>query len=182
MNKLDQLPTGFTRRESLLAMLGAAAALAGCGGGGDDTAGVGLGGTGAFSVGPITGIGSIIVNGIRYDDSSASIDNDDSPFRREDFRLGMVVAVQGSPVVNGRSTASRIVLTSELVGPMGRHERIVPGVAQKKLQRSDGRGACMHPRGCFDRFPDVSDTTLRPPCGGGQGTVTCFSGAPQRLR
>ena len=118
MNKLDQLPTGFTRRESLLAMLGAAAALAGCGGGGDDTAGVGLGGTGAFSVGPITGIGSIIVNGIRYDDSSASIGNDDSPFRRGGFRLGMVVAVQGSPVVNGRSTASRIVLTSELVGPV----------------------------------------------------------------
>jgi hypothetical protein len=65
--------------------------------------------------------------------------------------------------------------TSELVGPMGRHERIAPRFAQKKLHRSDGRGACMHPRGCFDRFPDVSGATLRPPGDGGQGTVTCFS-------
>jgi hypothetical protein len=80
--------------------------------------GGGGGGTGSFSVGPITGIGSIIVNGIRYDDSTASISNDDSTFRREDFRLGMVMAVQGSPVINGQSTATRIAVISELVGPI----------------------------------------------------------------
>ena len=99
-------------------MLGAAG-LSACGGGGD-VAGVGQGGTGAFSIGPITGLGSIIVNGIRYDDSApgVSILSDDSTFRREDLRLGMVVAVQGSPAVNGQSTATRIVLGGELVGPI----------------------------------------------------------------
>lgn len=116
MNKHDPIPAGLTRRQTLLAMLGAAG-LSACGGGGD-VAGVGMGGTGSFSVGPITGFGSIIVNGIRYDDSTASITSDDSPFLRSDLRLGMVVAVQGSPVdSNGRSTATRIALGSELVGP-----------------------------------------------------------------
>ena len=116
MNKPDPIPAGLTRRQTLLAMLGAAG-LSACGGGGD-VAGVGQGGTGAFSVGPITGLGSIIVNGIRYDDSGASISDDDSPFGREDLRLGMVVAVQGSPAVLGQSTATRIVLGGELVGPI----------------------------------------------------------------
>lgn len=117
MKNFDPTSAGFTRRESLIALFGAVAGLSACGGG-DDVAGVGLGGTGAFTVGPITGIGSIIVNGIRYDDSSASISSDDSPFSRSDFQLGMVVAVQGSPAVNGRSTATRIAVISELVGPI----------------------------------------------------------------
>ena len=123
-----QTPTlaGLNRRQTLLALLGAAG-LSACGGGGSDgvasggsggVASVGGGGTGSFAVGPITGLGSIIVNGVRYDDSSASISNDDSSFRREDLRLGMVVAVQGSPAVNGQSTATRIVLGAELVGPI----------------------------------------------------------------
>lgn len=116
MNTLLPLPPGITRRQTLLALLGAAG-LSACGGGGD-VAGVGAGGTGSFAVGPITGLGSIIVNGVRYDDASASISDDDSSFRREDLRLGMVVAVQGSPAVNGQSTATRIVLGGELLGPV----------------------------------------------------------------
>lgn len=141
------LPPGITRRQTLLALLGAAG-LSACGGGGD-VAGVGAGGTGSFAVGPITGIGSIIVNGVRYDDSSASISSDDSPFRREDLRLGMVVAVQGSPAVNGQSTATRIVLGGELVGPitskgtdtlevLGQTVNILPGTV---FATSGGLGA-----------------------------------------
>ncbi len=116
MNKHDPIPAGLTRRQTLLAMLGAAS-LSACGGGGD-VAGVGQGGTGAFSVGPITGLGSIIVNGIRYDDSSASISSDDDSLSTSSLQLGMIVAVQGSPAVNGQSTATRIVLGGELVGPI----------------------------------------------------------------
>ncbi len=116
MNQHDPIPAGLTRRQTLLAMLGAAS-LSACGGGGD-VAGVGQGGTGAFSIGPITGLGSIIVNGIRYDDSGASISSDDSSLSASDLRLGMVVAVQGTPAVNGQSTAARIVLGGELVGPI----------------------------------------------------------------
>ena len=124
MNQHDPIFAGLTRRQTLLAMLGAAS-LTACGGGGDiagggggDVAGVGQGGTGAFSIGPITGLGSIIVNGIRYDDSNASISSDDSSLSARDLRLGMVVAVQGTPAVNGQSTAARIVLGGELVGPI----------------------------------------------------------------
>ena len=117
MNKHDPIPAGLTRRQTLLAMLGAAG-LSACGGGGD-VAGVGQGGTGAFSVGPITGLGSIIVNGIRYDDSSPGIIfSDDDSLSTSDLQLGMIVAVQGSPAVNGQSTATRIVLGGELVGPI----------------------------------------------------------------
>eukprot|EP01041_Mallomonas_annulata_P021759 gene21759-41893_t len=55
---------------------------------------------------------------------------------------------------------------------MGRHERLVPKFAQKKSCRSEGRGACMHPRGCFGRSPDVSDATLSLRGAGSQATVT----------
>lgn len=116
MNKHDPIEAGLTRRQTLLAMLGAAG-MSACGGGGD-VAGVGQGGTGAFSVGPITGLGSIIVNGIRYDDSRASISSDDDSLSPGDLQLGMIVAVQGSPVIDFKSTATRIVLGGELVGPI----------------------------------------------------------------
>jgi hypothetical protein len=76
---------GFTRREGLLALIGGVAALSGCGGGGGDVgvgtgtgvASVGSGGTGSFSSGAITGFGSIIVNGVRFDDSQARVTDDD---------------------------------------------------------------------------------------------------------
>ena len=131
MTRNDLMTAGLTRRQTLLAVLSAtglsATGLSACGGGGGSGSGsgniasVGGGGGGAasFTSGPITGFGSIIVNGIRYDDSSASISSDDSAFKREDLRLGMVVAVQGGPVVDGRSTATRIVLNGELLGPIG---------------------------------------------------------------
>lgn len=73
------LPTFWARRH-LLAGTAAAAALGllGCGGGGgagisDSLAGVGSGGTGSFASGPIRGFGSVIINNVRYDDSTASI-------------------------------------------------------------------------------------------------------------
>ena len=64
-------------RRSLLAGAAAsvAASLLGCGGG-DGLAGVGTGGTGSFSSGPIRGFGSIVVNGVRYDEASAQVVGD----------------------------------------------------------------------------------------------------------
>ena len=73
----------------------AALAIVACGGG-SDLAGVGSGGTGSFSVGTITGFGSVFVNGQRYDDVNASVSDEDGPRNRADLRLGMVVTVQGS--------------------------------------------------------------------------------------
>ncbi|GAB4246286.1 MAG: hypothetical protein OHK0028_24060 [Deltaproteobacteria bacterium] len=90
-------------------------ALASCGGGGV-TAGGGTGGTG---VGPVTGFGSVIVNGVRYDD--AKIDNtnffDDHGRTKADLVVGMMVAVFGS--INGPDgTADNITVLRHVDGPM----------------------------------------------------------------
>lgn len=100
---------------SLLPFVG----LTACGGGGT-VAGVGTGGTGSFAVGPITGFGSVIVNGVRYDDSGASVlDDDGSPVDRSALKIGMVVEVVGSVNADRTSgSASRISYGAELKGPV----------------------------------------------------------------
>lgn len=117
----------FTRRALLLGLAGTAAHLAGCGGGGTDVAGLSSGGTGSFTSGPITGLGSIIVNGIRYNDDTATVvPRDDDVVFNGPLKEGMVVSIQGSSVtpasvVGGTSTATavRISCGSEWVGPVG---------------------------------------------------------------
>jgi Domain of unknown function (DUF5666) len=109
-------------RRYLLALGAVALTLAACGGGsGGNVATVGTGGTGAFSVGAITGFGSVIVNGVRFDDSSPSlsVSDDEGPRSLGDLRLGMVVKVEGSTSTSGSAsaTASSIVFDSELLGP-----------------------------------------------------------------
>ena len=99
-----------------------AAAVASCGGGVDS------GGTGApataFASGPITGFGSVIVNGVHFDDRSAAVSDADGNVRsRDDLRLGMTTDVRGSAIVidadgNDASTATSIVFGSEIVGPV----------------------------------------------------------------
>ena len=95
-------------------------ALAACGGG-VETGGTGAG---AYVQGPIGGFGSIIVSGVRFDDSSASIEDPDGRVRgRDDLRLGMLVEVESGPIVDdgsgGRAaTATRVRLASELLGPV----------------------------------------------------------------
>lgn len=115
---------GITRREGLLTLLGGAMALAGCGGGGGGggVATVGGGGTGSFSSGPITGFGSIIVNGIRFDDSTASILDDDGVLHNDhnDLKLGMMVRVKGKArAANApKAEAEEIKFGAELLGPI----------------------------------------------------------------
>ncbi len=106
----------------LTALTGVALAVVACGGGGggggSSTAGVGSGGTGAFSVGTVTGFGSVFVNGLRYDDASASVSDDDGARSRSDLKLGMVVKVQGSTSATGDSSANSISFDSALLGPV----------------------------------------------------------------
>lgn len=114
---------GITRREGLLTLLGGAMVLAGCGGGGTGVATVSGGGTGSFSAGPISGFGSIIVNGVRFDDSIAKVlDDDGAPRGRDDLKLGMMVRVKGraiSRTVDAASAdADEISFGSELLGPI----------------------------------------------------------------
>jgi hypothetical protein len=103
----------------LVAVLAATA----CGGGGGNVASVGSGGTGTvsaktFNVGTITGFGSVFVNGTRFEDSSASVSDEDGARSRSDLKLGMVVKVQGSVSASGTSSASSFSFDSELLGPV----------------------------------------------------------------
>lgn len=95
------------RRALIAAVPGAVAALAGCGGGGGgDFASIGSGGTGitggegvgsggtgitSAAVGAITGFGSIVVNGVRYETDQAALTLSDS----DTLKLGMTVRVRG---------------------------------------------------------------------------------------
>lgn len=102
--------------------------LAGCGGGG--------GGGGASNpppvvnpppadtaitvVGPVTGFGSVYVNGIRFDTSNSSYDVDDQEaFDDSALSVGMVVRIEGTVSDDGRSgRADRIDYDDELEGPV----------------------------------------------------------------
>lgn len=124
MNKTNpQRMPDFTRRQALLALLGSAV-LPGCGGG-TEVAGVSSGGTGSFTNGVIVGLGSIIVNGIRYDDSSAAVSTDSSASSNTALKLGMVVTIRGSAITPASvpgglatATASSIAYDSEWKGPI----------------------------------------------------------------
>ena len=105
-------------------VLATAALLGACGGGGGDTAGVGTGGTGSFSVGTVTGFGSVFVNGVRYADNGARLVDDDGTVKvlgtdDNPLRLGMVVEVNGSVDDSGTvRTATQIAYGAEIKGPV----------------------------------------------------------------
>ena len=107
---------GWLRAALLLVLLG------GCGGGVDSG---GTGGAAVYASGPINGFGSIIVNGVRFDDSTQNIaDDEGTPRTRSELKLGMVVEVRGSAIATdaltgiSSSAASSITLGSEIVGPI----------------------------------------------------------------
>ena len=82
-----------------------------CGGGGG---GGGIGGTGMqASFGTITALGSVTVNGVKFDTDSADIVIDDAGGRFSDLRVGMVVRVDGS--VSG-ATANTITVDDAVKG------------------------------------------------------------------
>lgn len=106
-----------------MAAIMAAPVLSACGGGGSGSTAAAVVPPAAVStlaIGPITGFGSVILNGIRYDDSSARIDSeDDDSFARSQLGLGMVATLEGEVNSDGLSgTARTIRLRSELQGPV----------------------------------------------------------------
>ena len=119
MHSLDTVPAIRPLRHWARA-LWLALLLTGCGGGVDS------GGTGAtpasFASGPITGFGSVIVNGVRFDDSKAVVtDDDDGKSDRAKLRLGMTTEIRGSAITIDStgaptSTASSIVFGSDVLG------------------------------------------------------------------
>lgn len=96
MRQQPGLSPSISRRSLLVIAL---SGVAGCGGGGSGgsslAASPGTGGTGLFAQGSITGFGSVILNAIRFDDTSAAVQIDGLNASSLDLRLGMVAQVQG---------------------------------------------------------------------------------------
>jgi hypothetical protein len=119
------LPAARRHAASLLLCLSVALVSA-CGGGGDGAApSDALAGESAtaYAAGPISGFGSVIVNGVRYDDSAATVlddDDDDSSRGRAALKLGMMVEIDAAQVsrAEARGKALRIRFGSEIVGPV----------------------------------------------------------------
>jgi hypothetical protein len=124
MNHTTRFPSTFARVATtlLLSVSAFAVLLAGCGGG------VSTGGTGTYASGPITGYGSIIVNGVHFDDTSASVLDDDNGGRdRTELKLGMTVDIDGGAIATtttgSSAKATRIRFGSEIVGPVAAIDR-----------------------------------------------------------
>ena len=116
----------MTQWSSALAAATAACAtalLVACGGGGETATEAVVPVTATtYTQGAITGFGSVFVGGVRFDDSSASVSDEDGNSRsRSELKLGMMVELDAGAV--DRSAASalalRIRLGNEIVGPVG---------------------------------------------------------------
>lgn len=126
---------GWSRRLARpVAVLAAGLALlAGCGGGGgaDGTAAVSGSSSAAAStdvtVGAITGFGSVIVNGVRYDDTGVNAVDDDGKSIK--LALGMTATVDSGSVDTGTRTARAhgIRIGSRLLGPVQAGSLVVSG-------------------------------------------------------
>lgn len=100
----------------LPASIAGAVAVAGCGGGTEGTGGVPPPAPASYSTGVMT-VGSVIVNGVRYDDTNATVIIDDNTAARSQLRDGMVVKVRGRINDDGvTGTAERIEVENELRG------------------------------------------------------------------
>lgn len=95
-----------------------------CGGGGDLVAGGGIGGTGVISVGEVTEIGSIWVNGVEYDTGQADVylgstyigSGDQTIIENVD--VGRIVHVRGRLHDTDSGTADEVYFSSAVLGPI----------------------------------------------------------------
>ena len=124
MSPTKRQPLVLHRRQALAALLATAAGpmlLSACGGGGSAVPGAGGGAAQGFMAGPITGLGSIIVGGVRFDDNGAHVEDEDGTGHdRSELQLGMMVEVESSAIDDGTGTAvaSMIRFGSEIKGPV----------------------------------------------------------------
>ncbi len=116
------LSLGWMRRAGFVvagAAVMAATLVAGCGGGGSGAGGIAQ--PAAFTTGPVNGFGSIIVNGVRFDDSTAEVEDEDGNRGSSlKLKLGTMVEIESDKVDDNlhRAKALRIRFGSEIVGPV----------------------------------------------------------------
>jgi hypothetical protein len=104
----------------LPALLAFCLSLTGClGGGGGSTLadGGGIGGTG-ISFGRITGFGSVIVNGTRFNTDNAEILVNGQASTQAQLSEGMLVRVEGSWGGDGQGVAERVSYADDIRGPV----------------------------------------------------------------
>jgi hypothetical protein len=70
-------------------------------------------------VGPITGFGSVIVNGVEFDTAATTVTMDDQPGTVSSLRIGMIVSIDGTVDSDtGLSRASEISFIDDAEGPI----------------------------------------------------------------
>lgn len=118
---LTTSPSQFVRRYSVISLLGLL--LCGCGGSGsnDNTvSSIGIDGSGApasATAGTIQGFGSVIVNGVRYNTDSASIEISGQTALESELEVGDYVTIVGSVNTDGSSgVATSIRLQHNVIG------------------------------------------------------------------
>lgn len=100
-----------------LALAGAiAGSLAACGGGGSGSSGSDSVSSGT-SVGPVSGFGSVYVNGTRFD-TNGSVNSDDGIERESQLEKGMILKVRGRWGDDGQGEADRLDYDDTLRGPL----------------------------------------------------------------
>lgn len=102
----------------LSSLLCAAAILPGCSPGGGVVAGIDRGGLrGVY--GPVSGFGSVVVNGVHYDTTSAAISVNGLPATEADLEVGYVVTIQADIPQDGTTPkAVSIDFGHNVIGPM----------------------------------------------------------------
>lgn len=110
----------FYRNMRLFLPLFLFTALVSCGGGGGDIlAGGGIGGTGNTSIGPITALGSIFVNGIEFQTTTAIVTMNGVSSNDKELRVGMVVKVDGIVNADGKTgKADTVMFNDNAAGPI----------------------------------------------------------------
>jgi len=105
-------------------LLAAAATVAGMAGGGVDSGGTGRVSL-SYSIGRLSGFGSIVLNGVHYDETRALVFDDEGGLHfRDALKLGMTLDVTAGPVSTDASTgvssaaADKIVFGSAIRGPL----------------------------------------------------------------
>ncbi|MGE0726042.1 MAG: DUF5666 domain-containing protein, partial [Alphaproteobacteria bacterium] len=102
----------FSWPRTLAVAATAASLLAACGGGGGDDDPT------QTAIGTITSFGSVVVNGVRFDDGGARVTMDDATVARDRLRVGMVVQVRGRIRSDGTGVASSIRYDDCVQGPI----------------------------------------------------------------
>jgi len=93
--------------------------LAACGGGGMSNSSMQSNGTAIATMGTITAFGSVVVNGVHYDVSSASVTHNGVAVTQADLKVGQIARVHGTKDANGTTGhADHCDVDDRLVGPI----------------------------------------------------------------